>query len=326
MRCAVLSWFLATLALFGGVAHARDVVCLPPAITPAKAPELIARFHDALAAGLRSGGLPVLPAAVVRKQLKIPLTNAGCASGPCVLSARGFFREGRIATAEVNSVGKNYTFVVRLHSERNTVIGEATSRCDICTLKEALQALTKAAADVGSKAEEPPEAAPAKPAPPVPAATPAPAPTPTPAPTPAATPAKPPVAAMPAPAPASPTQAASTRGSTRRWPLWPGIVSAAVGAASLGGGIAMLSLDGRYTNCVGPARADGRNCADIYNTSTAGWVLTGMGGAALAASGVLFYLYFSSDSGEHAASRQTPAIITFAPQPGGVMFAATGAF
>ena len=100
-----------------------------------------------------------------------------------------------------------------------------------------------------------------------------------------------------------------------------------MGLATLGAGIALLVMDGNpvKSTCSGEPLNDLSNCAEIYDYTIGGAVLTGVGAAAMAASGVLLYLHLSSESdGDQAAILRH---ITLAPTTdGGVMFGAGGRF
>jgi hypothetical protein len=312
-------------------AEADEVAPLPPKMEPQAAEEIAGQFHDALAKGLRAGGLKVTAPAKVRARV-----SAGCDEGACVREAEGSLKAHRVATAKVSSVGKNYTIEVRLYSG-NQLQTRSTGRCDICTLAEALQTTVKAATEVGSRGEEPPmETMPVLPAPKV-----QPQPKPRvellpkkpakarmqPAPEPprvAERPIEPPVAQPPPKVPLE-TAIAPIASPREPWPMWPAIVTGAVGVVGLGAGIALLAMNGKYTDCRGDPRADFRNCANIYDTGKAGGALAAMGGASLVASGVLFYLHFASKPSE----RSSAGVERFTVAPlveGGAVVGAAGRF
>jgi len=309
-----------TITLLAGRARAEDVAPLVPAMDPPKAAEMVTRFHEALAGGLKAGGLSVMSPAVVRAKLGVPAEQAGCFEGPCLNVAVAAVGDRRLVTAKISTVGKNYQIEVRLY--RGTkMLGKAGGRCDICTLAEALKATGSAATDIGSKAEEPPTTAVASstataktagPAAVKPETT-------------SATSATSGSVEQPAMTETTQPPSATPATSERAWPLWPALVAAGVGVVGLSAGVPLLALDGDYTNCQGPPRADGRNCADLYATAAPGWVLTGMGIAGLAASGVLFYLHFSSKgtSQEQAAGLSH---ISLMPSARGMMAGVGGRF
>lgn len=292
-----------------------EVAPLVPQMTPAKAAEIIVQFHEALANGLKKGGMSVMAPTTVRDRLKLGVENAGCFEGGCLQTAYSMLGAKSAVTAKVDTVGKNYTIEVRYYSG-NAVVAKSAGRCDICNVAEALAATERVATEVGSKGEEPPPDQPA------------PTPTPTPAPTPTPTPTPPTAAPTPAPTPTpTPTPAPTRpRAEKRQWPLWPGITLAAVGVVGIAVGAPLIAIDGKGTNCVGgDPLPDKSNCADLYNTATGGWLLTVMGIGALAGSGVMFYLHFTSKPKE----KERAGIEHFAIVPtsdGGAMLGASGRF
>ncbi len=315
--CYVVVMLVTTVA-WSEAALASGVAPLVPKLTPAKAPELIVRFHAALADGLKAGGLKVMDPAAVRAKLKLPPENAGCAEGPCLGIAVGALGSTvRLATARIKTVGKNYEITVKLFSGK-TELGKASGRCDICNLAEAIRATKRVATVVGSKAEEPPT-----PSPPSAGAT-----TPPPTVTPTAGDG-PSTAKEPIQAPTPATAAVATDGAPpssdtigSRVPLWPALAALGLGAVGLGVGIPLLSMDGDPTNCIGDPRPDAQNCADLYDTAGGGWLMTGVGIVALATSGVLLYLHFTRGGGPEA----SPTQVSLVPVRGGMVLGAAGSF
>lgn len=295
-----------SLLLFGAVAQAAPVAPLVPKMTPAKADEIIARFHDALAKGLGEGGLEPLSTAHVRAKAK-----DACAASACALRALRTLGGDTAAAAKINTVGKNYTIEVRLFGAREAKV---SGRCDICTLMEALSTTKKLAKQLATEAA-------AK----TPAKTPVKTPAKTPGKTPAKTPAKTPIITKVTPPITTPKAGAKREG--RRWPLWPVLAAAGVGVLGLAVGIPLVAMDGDPTNCRGEPRPDGRNCQDVYSTSGAGWTFTTMGIAGLATAGVLFYLYLTSPKRD-ATTAGLPWLhrVSIAPAQGGLLMGASGTF
>jgi len=307
---------LATFTLVSGRAEAAPVAPLVPEMRPAKAPELVTRFHDALARGLKSAGVPLVPTATIRTQMK-----AACATPRCALGALRLLHADQVATCRINTVGKNYAFTLKLLSKTAT-LASVRGRCDICTLMEALttaQRLAKKLGQKGSAAIKSVSAiAPGTPKTHTPKTH-----------TPKTHTPKThtPKTETPPTAETPPTQKTQETRTGRHWPLWPALAAAGVGVLGLAVGIPLLSMDGDFTNCRGPARPDGRNCTDIYSTSGAGWTMTTLGLAGLATAGVLFYFYFTSDPPEkkHAWWRN-PNTLSVAPITGGAILGTSGTF
>lgn len=339
----------AMIASVASPASAQEVAPLVPLFEPAMAGELILRFHEAMSSGLRTGGLKVMSPQTVREQLKLGVENAGCFEGVCLDNARSLLNIERLAVAKVTVDGKNYGIEVRMFKGR-ALLGSGTGRCEICTLSEAVETMTRVSEELGTRTEEPeepdapkpavptPRPATVKPRPALPPATtptsPGPATKPTPAaapkPAPKAVVTKPP-AAKPAPASARPVASKTEKpepvepSPRRPFPLWPGATLGAAGLAAVGAGIALLVIDGKGVKCHGPSQPDDRNCVEIYNTDTGGWVLTGLGAAAIAGAGALLYFHLSSRPKEE--SRAGISNLSFGPtSDGGLVFSAGGRF
>jgi hypothetical protein len=244
----------------------------------------------------------------------------------CVQNARATLGLERVATSRINKVGKNYTIAVRLY-RGNKIYGSGSGRCDICTLTEAVNTMIRLAEELGTRGEEPPDVA-ARPKPkPVPVVPPRPAPVAQPKP---ATPRPAPVA-QPKPGPAPGVQPkpnpvpAVRRVDQNPWPLWPALVAGGAGIVGLSVGIPLLVMDGKGADCRGEARPDKTNCTKLYKTAAGGWIATGIGIGALAASGVLFYMYWSTRPDDQPTARVEQ--ILFGPAPsGGFVLGAAGRF
>ncbi len=150
---------LCGIVLLTTEAHAQKVAPLVPQMEAPMAPGLIIRFHDAMAKGLRTGGLKVIPAKTVRAKLKMKVDQAGCFRGMCLDTARRLLGIERLAVAKVSTVGKNYTIAVRIYKGAK-LLGSGTGRCDICTLNEAISTMNRVSEELGTRSEEPPEPGP----------------------------------------------------------------------------------------------------------------------------------------------------------------------
>ncbi len=285
---------------------APKVAPLKPLMKPKKADEIVARFHDALGQGLTSGGVTIVPTKTVRSRAKAPCARPGCASAPLhVLGAEN------AALCTIETVGKSYRFELMMVSKSGgRPLAKVSGRCDICTLMEALKTTRQLGAKLAQEGGMKAAAITLKPTPKV---TPKTTPKPTPEPT-----SRPAVSTKT-------SQRSATSG--RRWPLWPTLAAAGVGVLGLAVGIPLLSMDGDPTNCRGESRPDGRNCADVYSTSGAGWAMTTIGLAGLATAGVLAYLYFTSGQREKASAwLRGQRTVAVTPLEGGVMLGAGGTF
>lgn len=111
------------------------------------------------------------------------------------------------------------------------------------------------------------------------------------------------------------------------WPLWPSLAAGSVAVLSLGVGLYLVSVDGEGTDCRGEPRPDLSNCKEVYNTGGAGYALTAIGIASLAATGVFLYLYLSNPSASAEQPDEGLAGVTVAPDGrGGVVVGASGWF
>ncbi len=94
------------------------------------------------------------------------------------------------------------------------------------------------------------------------------------------------VSALPPPA----NRAAPPPGG-RGWHTWAGASLAAVGAAAIGWGVTWIALDGGDA-C---GATTGAACQNVYDTRRPGWILAGVGAAAVAGGAAIFF------TGHHAA-------------------------
>ena len=84
------------------------------------------------------------------------------------------------------------------------------------------------------------------------------------------------------PAPAEPSH----------WHTWTGISLGVVGAAAVGFGIYLVAVDGGCKTLNGTTHM----CMDWYHTKTDGWIVAGLGAAALVAGGIVFFTGPSSSA------------------------------
>ncbi len=296
---------LFALIAIGSVARSAERgAALPPALKPAGAVELRDRFHDAIARGLRDAG--VIPAAETRARLAAEgITD--CVIGGCVQRAATVMRAPWVITSEIQVTGKDYVFHLLLIDGNGRLESKVDEPCDICTVKEADEALARASAKLSATAAHIALQA-ERPAPVMEAPKPKPKPLSPPPPLP------PPVLSAP---PTIPVTSPAPLKRSRPF-LWAAVGSAAAGVVGLVVGIPLLAIDGTPT-CSLPSPQ--KSCANLYDTMPAGAVLTTLGVAGLAASGVLFYLDYRS---QHRAKR--PMTAGVAPTLGGAILMWNGNF
>ena len=215
--------------------------------------------------------------------------------------------------------GKDYTIRLKLLDGAGREVSKTEETCDICTVKEADEAVARATTKLLSAAKPALSAVEATPTPPPPKAV-----EPTPPPPKAVEPTPPPPKAVePAPAPA-PAQLRLTDGQTTEKKMfpwrWVGIASLVAGVVGLAVGIPLVVIDGNPT-CTPPAGGDPRKlCKEVYNTAGGGGTLLALGAAGAAAGAVLLYL-------DHRARNRALQHVSVVPMlEGGVLATVGGRF
>ena len=302
---ATLLGFGACLVLGGSASASGRIGALVPTIRPLSAPEVRDRFHEAVTRGLQTGGDDVVVAAEVRLRLGAAEELLNCAgTGACVARAAQALRADRVVATDIEIVGKDYTVKMRLLDAVGRELATADEPCDICTLKEADEAVARAAGKLAAAARAlPGEPLPKQESPPPPpkVETPPKAETP------------PPKVELPPVAPESPSAGQRER---KVFPWRPvAIASLAVGLVGVVVGIPLLAIDGQPTCNMPDPR---KSCAEVYNTLGGGAAMLSLGIAGVAASGVLFYF-------DHRARKSRPTV-SLMPTPGGVYLTAGGRF
>lgn len=309
---ATLLGFAACLVVSGSAGAAGRIGALVPQVKPAAAPEVRDRFHEAVTRGLQTGGDEVVPAAEVRLRLGATEEMLSCGgTGACVARAAGALRVERVVATDIDVAGKDYTIKMRLLDAVGRELAKSDEPCDICTVKEADEAVARAATrlalaakaltDVAPKAETPPAVPPkAETAPPKVESPP---------------PKAEPLTAM-TPEPTPGTSGSVTKNERKRFP-WRAVAisSLAVGLVGVVVGIPLLAIDGQPT-CSAPNPRT--SCPDVYNTVGGGATMLSLGIAGIAASGVLFYY-------DHRARKARPTVMLL-PTQGGVYLSAGGRF
>ena len=302
--------------LVGVAAHGVPrVAALVPSLKPGSAPELRDRFHDAAARGITQGGVDSIPAGEVRMRLDVSEEQRSCAGpGPCAARASITLRTDRLVATEVTIAGKAFAIKVRLLDSAGREVAKLDDTCDICSIREADEAITRAVGKlVGTNRASMEDAKPApvevKPAPVV-VEPPKPAPV---------EPARPPETKPEPPPPTATTEA--PKPDKKHIPYrWLAIGSLGVGVIGLAVGIPLVVIDGRPTcNLPNPTKS----CPDVYNTVGGGGVMLALGVAGLGASAALFYLDYRSRHKPPTATVWAPMV---APTSGGAAATVIGKF
>jgi hypothetical protein len=300
---------LGAACLFTASAASADrVAALVPQVRPAPPVELRDRFHEAITRGLPSGGTEVIPAAEVRLRLGTSDEMLNCVGvGPCVARSVQALTADRVVASEVNVTGKDYVIKLRMLDPVGREIAKVEEPCDICTVKEADDAMTRAATKLTAAAKSLPiETAPPPKVEPQPKVE---------APAKVETPPAKVEAAPPAPEP-TPTRTPPAR--AERMSPWRALAisSLVIGVVAIGAGAGLVAIDGQPTCSLPNPR---QSCADVYNTVGGGGVLLAFGIASLATSGAMFYL-------DHRARHKQRPTISLIPTKDGGFVTASGHF
>ncbi len=317
MRPAVCGPVVVGLLLHAAGAWAAPrTAALLPTLRPTASNELRDRMHDSVTRGLSAAGMDTVPAAEVRMRLALSEEQLGCSGpGPCAARAAMNLRIDRLVAAEIVIAGKDYTIRMKLLDQAGREVGKVEDSCDICTVKEADEAVSRAAtklinnnraalADSGAPTPPPPK--PVEPTPPPKPVEPTPPP-----------PVVQPVKTEP-PLPAKPSD---------RKPIpwrWLAVGMLGVGVIGLAVGIPLVAIDGSFTECKGKNPDPKKDCARIYETAAGGGVMLAVGIAGLATSGVFWYLDHRQRKQANAATAAKVTSFDLSPLTGGGAFASVG--
>jgi hypothetical protein len=275
-----------TVGAAGQALAGPRTAALVPQLRPPSPNELRDRFHEAVSRGLSQSGLETVPAAEVRLRLQVSEEQLNCAgTGICAARAALNLRTDKLVSSEVVIAGKDYTIRLKLIDAAGREVAKLEETCEICTVKEADEAVTRAVSKLISTNRAAVDAVSAAP-PPAPAPPPKVEPTPPPKvePTP------------PAPTPATNEQPKTTPDKKPVPWRWVAVGMLGVGVVGLAVGIPLIAIDGRPTcnpgndPVTGMPRDPKRFCPEVYNTAAGGGIMTAVGIASLAASGVFWYL------------------------------------
>ncbi len=264
------------VAITSMTTHGVDVAAIPT-------------FTQSLAGGLAAGGLNVTGLSKVQAALQPHAGLQGCETAVCLRSIGALLQVPLCGKATVEMSGTT-TFrieVVLTASVTGKQVARVERRCDLCTLKEAREALSQAAVDAAKKtAGIPGLVPPARKVRTAPER-------------------RRTLARRVVPIPPPPRYRIEDRGKSLRF--W-GLVGAGAGLASLIPGIALLAVDGNVKS----SDCDGRRC--LYDTKAGGAVLTTVGVLAIAA-GTGLFLY-----GLIKKRTKVPVNITVGIDPRGSLF------
>jgi len=289
---------------------APKVAALVPALRPAGAPEVRDKFQDSITRGIGEGGADALPSGEVRMRLAgTPDAFACSGPGACAQKAATTLHVDHTVATEIVIAGKDYTIRMKLLDASGKELAHNEDSCDICTVKEADDAVARTAAKLVSMNKGAMESAaptaippPREPPPPPPPREPQPAPT-----------------VMP-PAQPSPIVSTTPPPTVEKKPFpWRGLAigALALGVVGVAAGAALVAIDGQPT-CSAPAGMDPKKfCKNVYDTVGGGGALLAVGLVGLAGSGVLFYF-------DHRSRHQRPTTVSLVPLLEGGAMATVG--
>ncbi len=241
---------------FGGVVASADRVAVPmPRTSGVETAQQREGFRASLAGGLASAGHEVVTPAVMDQLVASVPALRDCDTDTCMAKLGELTSSGAVLRSAIELVGSsNYHFHVDLYDSRaHRVASSVDDTCTICTTREANEALSRTAAALGRLI----------PSSPVPGTR--------------------PVAPM-VPAP-SPRQATVSTPRSRLF-LGLGVGALVLGLGSVGGGAALVAIDGRTRDGFD---AMGQPTRSTLSTIIPGAVLLSAGGLFLAGAGVLLW-------------------------------------
>ncbi|HZS37265.1 MAG TPA: hypothetical protein VFF06_10575 [Polyangia bacterium] len=261
-----LPLLLAGLFVAGPAFGAPRGAALLPSLKPAGSPELRDRFHEAATRGLQQAGIEVIPAAEIRMRLGVSDEMMSCSGvGPCAARVGLLLRTDLLIASEIIVSGKDYSIKLRALDAAGRDVGHLDDSCDICTLNEADQAVTRAVAKLASQPRPAESRVVEQPPPPPPR-----------------------VVEQPPPPPVTaPPPAVEKRGFPLKLVL--GIAAGVVGIIGISVGAYLVSIDGNPTcDAMDPVH----HCKEVYNTVGGGGALIALGIVSLAGAGTLLYFEF----------------------------------
>ncbi len=249
----VFSCALSLCLLAAASARAERVAALPPRVTGAARVTLQDGFRASLAGGLASAGHDAAAALDVDRALAQHPALAACTTDVCLAQLGGLLSARAILRSAIEVIGSsNYSFRIDLYDVRaEHVTASIDDTCTVCTVREANEALSRASSTLGLRLASG-------------------------------------AAAVVASAPATLPGHRGTATPRSRLYLGLGGAAIALGLGAVGGGAALLAIDGRET-APPTLGQDGLLRKNVLTTFVPGIILTSAGALLLAGSGVLFW-------------------------------------
>ncbi|HEY2746617.1 MAG TPA: hypothetical protein VGL86_18430 [Polyangia bacterium] len=311
---------LGLMLVSGAATAAPHLAALTPQVKPPGAPEVRDRFHEAVVRGLQTAGDDVLGAAETRLRLGASEELMSCAgTGPCMARVAQALHVDRGVASEIDVNGKDYVVKLRLVDAVGRELAKIDEPCDICTLKEADEAVARAAGKLAAAEKAlPPETPPpvAETTPPPKVETPPPKVETPPPPKVETPPPQPPTQVEVTPPPGTEPTPPPAKSERKTFPWRPiAITSLVVGVVGIAVGAPLVAIDGNPT-CSSPNPRT--SCPNVYNTVGGGATMLTLGIAGVAASAVLFYF-------DHRARKQATTV-SVSPTTGGAYLSVGGQF
>ena len=242
-------------ALLGSAVTSADRVALPmPRTAGVETAQQREGFRASLAGGLASSGHDVVAPAVLNQLVASVPALRDCDTDTCMAKIGELTSAGAVLRSAIEIVGSsNYHFHLDLYDARaHRVASSVDDTCTICTTREANEALSRTAAALGRLI----------PSLPVPRS-----------------------AVAPTAAPPAPRHATVSTPRSRLF-LGLGVGALVIGLGAVGGGAALVAIDGRTRDGFD---AMGQPTRSTLSTIIPGAVLLSAGGLLLAGTGVLLW-------------------------------------
>ncbi|MEO6954410.1 MAG: hypothetical protein ABI321_21610 [Polyangia bacterium] len=253
----------AALLVLAGVAYADRIAALPPRLsgTSDAATTLAEEFRTSLEGGLTTAGHDVVLDSQVDAVLRKNPTLAACDTDVCFQKLGQLVGARAVMRTAVEVLGSsNYEIRMELHdvTQPHTIVA-VEDACTICTVREANDAMSRAAAEVGRRFRAPTQVAPVRVVEHVAAA----------------------------PGAAKPVMTSSSGNGHSKLFLGLGVAAMVLGAGGVGAGAYLIATDGQHDSAGNDVA--GNPLESTRHSLVAGAVITSAGALLLAGGAVLLW-------------------------------------